>query len=261
MEEEKKDEEFYKEFKLGKDHMLAGVIGVLILAIFVSFATTGFEFDEITKSIIDTNENSINKEGSTQRGIQTDPEFTQDGSILIDSLIDDDISKGSKDAPIVVVEFSDFQCPFCAKFYSQTLSQIEKDYVETGKVQFVYRDYPLSNIHPYAQKAAESAECARDQGKFWEYHNLLFENQAVLSDSSLKQFASNLGLDSTQFNECLDSGKYYDETQKDLKDGTTIGIRGTPGFAVGKRGETAQFISGARPYSSFKEVFDLLLNQ
>lgn len=258
MEEEKKDEEFYKEFKLGKDHMLAGFIGVLILAIFVSFATTGFGLDGITKSI--TN-NKIDQKDSGQRGVQTDPEFTQDGSILIDSLIDDDISKGSKDAPIVVVEFSDFQCPFCAKFYSQTLSQIEKDYVETGKIQFVYRDYPLSNIHPYAQKAAESAECARDQGKFWEYHNLLFENQAVLSDSSLKQFASDLGLDSTQFNECLDSDKYYDETQKDLKDGTTIGIRGTPGFAVGKRGEKAQFISGARPYSSFKEVFDSLLNQ
>src|SRR3989344_1487036 len=98
-------------------------------------------------------------------------------SLALSLMDENDPTKGDKNAPIVMLEFSDFQCPFCAKFWAETLPQIEKNYVDTGKVYFVYKDFPLSEIHPFAQQAAEAALCAGEQGKFWEYHDKLFENQ------------------------------------------------------------------------------------
>jgi len=132
-------------------------------------------------------------------------------------LSDNDPSKGDKKAPIVMIEFSDFQCPFCAKFYSETYKQIETDYINTGKVRIVFRDLPLS-FHENAQKAAEAAECANEQGKFWEMHDKLFENQQALEINDLKKYASDLNLDATKFNNCLDTGKYASEIQKDAAD-------------------------------------------
>ena len=164
---------------------------------------------------------------------------------------DDDPVKGNKDAPVTMIEFSDFQCPFCGRFYSQTLAQIQKDYIDTGKVKFVYRDFPLSSIHPQAQIAAEAGECADDQGKFWEYHNKIFENQALLSEASLKQWAVDLGLDADEFNDCLDSGKQKQEVQKDFNDGSSYGVSGTPAFFI-----NGVMVSGAQPFANFKAVID-----
>ena len=141
---------------------------------------------------------------------------------------DDDPVLGNKNAPVTVIEFSDFQCPFCERFYSQTLPLLEQNYISTGKVKLVYRDFPLSSIHPDAQKAAEAAECADEQGKFKEMHDKLFENQNSLSTSSLKSYAAQLGLDAAKFNGCLDSGKYASEVQKDFNDGSAAGVSGTP---------------------------------
>src|SRR3989344_6120600 len=142
-------------------------------------------------------------------------------------LVDDDPYLGKKDAPLVMVEFSDFQCPFCARFRQQAFDQIKQQYVDTGKVKFVYRDFPLESIHPTARKAAEASECADEQGKFWEYHDKIFEDQTALSLDSLKQWAKDLGLDANKFNTCLDSNKYADEVTKDLDDATKSGGRGT----------------------------------
>ncbi len=171
---------------------------------------------------------------------------------------DDDAILGNKNAPITIVEFSDFQCPFCTKFYEQTLPLIEENYIKTGKVKFVYRDFPLS-FHQYAQKAAEAAECAEEQNKFWEYHNILFEKQAEWSIGGidkLKEYTQSLGLNSNNFNGCLDSGKYANEVQKDFNDGQRYGVSGTPTFFI-----NGIKLTGAQPFDAFKQVIEQELNK
>ncbi len=183
----------------------------------------------------------------------------QQPSVDMQALVDDDPSFGDKNAKVVVVEFSDFQCPFCRRFYVQTLSQLEQEYISTGKVLFVYRDFPLSSIHPAAQKSAEAAECADEQGKFREMHDVLFEEQNKLgggtvdySVDDIKKWAATVqGLDVTKFNECLDSDKYKDEVLKDFQDGVNAGVGGTPTFFI-----NGQQVSGAQPFSVFKQVID-----
>jgi len=165
----------------------------------------------------------------------------------------EDPLKGDKDAPVTIVEFSDFQCPFCAKFYSDTFSKIEKEYIQTGKVNLVYRDFPLS-FHGNAQKAAEAAECAQEQGKFWDYHDLLFENQPEWSSGGigeLKNYAKEINLNSEEFNECLDSGAMKEEVEEDFQEGSALGVSGTPAFFI-----NGELISGAQPFSVFKEVIE-----
>lgn len=168
----------------------------------------------------------------------------------IDVSLDDDPVLGDENAPVTIVEFSDFECPFCKRFYDQTYEQLKTEYVDTGKAKLVYRDLPLP-MHANAQKAHEAAECADDQGKFWEYHDALFENQQSLGVSSLKGYAEDLGLDTATFNDCLDSGKHADEVKNDLKDANSYGATGTPTFFInGKK------LVGAQPYQAFKQVID-----
>ncbi len=163
-------------------------------------------------------------------------------------LADDDPVLGSESAPVTIVEFSDFQCPFCARFRAQTFDRIKENFTDKGLVKFVYRDLPLS-FHQYAQKAAEAAQCAHEQGKFWEYHDLLFKNQRSLDVNSLKKYAADLGLDVDKFSECLDSGKYADEIAKDAQDAASLGISGTPGFVI-----NGQVLVGAQPYREFERI-------
>ncbi len=169
--------------------------------------------------------------------------------------IDDDAIKGDIDAPVTIIEFSDYECPFCARFYSQTLSQIEENYIDTGKVRLVYRDFPLS-FHQNAQKAAEAAECAGEQDAYYDMHDKLFENQGSLSVSNYKTWAGELGLDQEEFDNCLDSGEMASEVQKDFSDGQQYGVTGTPGFFV-----NGVKISGAQPYSVFEAAIEAALNE
>ena len=178
-------------------------------------------------------------------------------NVNAESLIDDDPVLGDENAPLTIVEFSDFQCPFCGAFRSQTFDQIKSQYIDTGKVRFVYRDFPLTSIHPNAQKAAEAAECADDQDKFWEYHDKIFDGQSVwasLGVSVFKQYAQELGLDSKKFNDCLDSGKYTNEVNKDAQDAQNAGGRGTPFFIVGNTP-----VSGAQPFANFQVIIEAQL--
>jgi protein-disulfide isomerase len=194
------------------------------------------------------------------------PSNTQNsGSNGIVYLMDDDMTKGSDSAPLVLVEFSDFECPFCGRFSSQTLPSIVTEYVDTGKLQIVYRDFPLS-FHPTAQKAAEATECADDQGKGWEMHDLIYANQGQMGStqasavSTFKSWAIDLNLDSTTFDSCLDSGKYESEVLSDASDGVAIGVRGTPAFRLGRRdGSQIVEISGAQPYEVFQANIEQLL--
>jgi protein-disulfide isomerase len=156
-------------------------------------------------------------------------------------------SKGPKDAPIELIEFSDFQCPFCQRA-NPTVEQVLKTY--GNRIHFVYRHYPLPN-HPNARPAAEAAACAGDQGHFWEYHDQLFANATRLTDADLKQHAVTAGLDASKFNACLDSHKFKGEVDKDVAEGAEAGVSGTPAFFINGRA-----LEGAQPFEAFKRVID-----
>jgi protein-disulfide isomerase len=169
---------------------------------------------------------------------------------------DDDARIGSPDAPVEIIEFSDFQCPFCARA-APTVKQILDEYGDD--VTFVYRDFPLDSIHPFATPAAIASECVREEGgddSYFEYHDKIFANQGALSDASLKSWAQELGYN---IDECLDSQKYLDEVRKDLADAQAAGGRGTPYFVIiGSDGEGTP-LSGAQPFSAFKQIIDAKL--
>jgi protein-disulfide isomerase len=176
--------------------------------------------------------------------------------------------KGMADAPIIFVEFSDFQCPFCQSFFSQTESQLLKAYVDTGKVKFVYKQFPMQDLHPNAREAALSSECANEQGKFWQYHDALFGNQTTWANqnstevsNTFKKYASDLKLDTPSFNSCLDSKKYSSIVDKDSQEASSYGVTGTPTFFIGndKNGYT-QFV-GVQPFPVFQQTIDQQLKQ
>ncbi|MCK9292625.1 MAG: DsbA family protein [archaeon] len=170
-------------------------------------------------------------------------------------LIDDDAIKGDPDAPITIIEFSDYECSFCQRFYYETLPQIQSEYIDKGLVKLVYRDFPISN-HKYAQVSAEAAECAGEQGKYYEMHNLLFEKGVSGGTTSYKRFAKDIGLNTEQFNSCLDNRDQKAEVLNDFKVGQTEGVTGTPAFVI-----NGELIIGAQPFEVFKEVIDRQLAQ
>jgi len=169
---------------------------------------------------------------------------------------------GRADAPVTLVEFSDYQCPFCQRFFATTLPALKKDYIDTGKLRFVYRDFPLE-MHPHAREAAVAAHCAGEQGKYWEMHDALFQYQAALAPAQIAERARALGLDSSRFDQCLTSGRHTASIERGLADGAAAGVQGTPGFVVGKTqpGDTIQGtpIRGAQPLETFRRIIEQLL--
>ena len=169
---------------------------------------------------------------------------------------------GRADAPVTLVEFSDYQCPFCQRFFATTLPALKKDYIDTGKLRFVYRDFPLE-MHPHAREAAVAAHCVGEQGKYWEMHDALFQYQAALAPAQIAERARALGLDSSRFDQCLTSGRHTASIERGLADGAAAGVQGTPGFVVGKTqpGDTIQGtpIRGAQPLETFRRIIEQLL--
>lgn len=168
---------------------------------------------------------------------------------------------GSEDAKVTVIEFSDFQCPFCKSLFETSLPQLKSEYIDTGKVKFHYRHYPLTAIHPNAMKSAIASECANDQDRFWDYHDKLFTSQdewanlaTTAASDKFKEYASGLGLNTGNFNSCLDSDKFKDQVDQDLSDGTAAGVNGTPATFV-----NGILISGAVPFDQFKTQIDAAL--
>ena len=157
-------------------------------------------------------------------------------------------SKGPATAPVTIVEFSDFECPYCGGLFP-TLKQVEKNYAD--KIRIVYRQFPLTNIHPRAEKAAEASLCAYEQQHFWEFHDSMFGNQRELSVADLKQRAVDLKLDPAKFNECLDSGRQVAAIQSDIQEGARVGVTGTPALFINGR-----MLSGNQPYSEIKEIIE-----
>jgi len=159
--------------------------------------------------------------------------------------------KGDPKAPVTIVEFSDFQCPYCKKSES-TLHELLTKY--SGRVKLAYLDFPLREIHPQAQRAAEAARCAGEQGKFWEYHDALYAEQSKLDGAELLTHARALNLDEKSFQSCLNSGKFKSKIEADLQQGSKVGVAGTPGFFI-----NGVFLSGAVPPADFEKIIDTQL--
>ena|SRR6187399_25843 len=157
-------------------------------------------------------------------------------------------SRGPETAPVTIVEFSDFQCPFCGGLFP-TLKAIEKNYPD--KVRLVYRQFPLTNIHPLAQKAAEASLCANDQKRFWEFHDSMFGDQAHLTVEDLKKRAVDLKLNTSEFNACLDGGVKEGAVKKDIDEGSKLGVRSTPSMFINGRG-----LAGNQPYADIRDMIE-----
>lgn len=192
----------------------------------------------------------------------TEPEPATDPPPIIPSA-DDDPVLGSSDAPITIIEFSDFQCPFCARFYTETLPDLKSAYIETGVAKLVYRDFPIQSIHPNAVAAAVASECAHEQDAYWDYHDILFENMRLWGDldsvSAIEVFqtyAADMELDTDAFDECLGSGDHISEVASDYADGVSYGVTGTPAFFVGNDQVGYVLVSGAQPFSVFQTAIE-----
>lgn len=161
---------------------------------------------------------------------------------------------GPEDAPVTIVEFTDYECPFCGRHFRETLPQLFTEY--EGEIKYVVLNFPISAVHPFAEKAAEAAECAYDQGFFWEYHDLLFQNSQALGTDRLKGYAREIGMDSEAFDMCLDSGAKTERVLQDFRDGRSYSVTGTPTFFI-----NGQALVGAQPFSSFQTVIDAALGR
>jgi protein-disulfide isomerase len=172
---------------------------------------------------------------------------------------------GSKDARVTLVEFSDFQCPFCARHSQQTLPAIVKGYIDAGKVKYVFRDFPIAALHPNAEKSHEAAYCAGEQGKYWEMHDRFFGNIHGQEAQELTAHARALRLDVRKFGACLASGRHAATVRKAVEEGQRAGVRGTPTFFVGVSGDgrtvqATRILRGAQPYEQFKGLIDIALS-
>lgn len=235
-------------------------IGTSIYSLFVS---TGFNFTDDYK--LATNEKDFKQQVYqsvdayiAEKSGQAPPTVT--GPIEVN--LDDDPVKGDSDAPVTIVEFSDYECPFCGRYFNDTLPQITEKYINTGKVKYVFRDAPLP-FHPNAIPAANAAECVRDQSDdetYFQYHDILFKNQTALSVEKLKEYASTITtIDQAEFGSCMESGKFNDEIATDLAEAQeyatqTVGKFGTPMFFI-----NGMPVSGAQPYAVFEAAIEKAL--
>jgi protein-disulfide isomerase len=228
--------------------LFAGIAATAV--VFLLVGTPGSAADSKVKGTAAANLNTNTAQPSAPAGDAT--KITQPTK--------DDHYRGADPAKakVTLVTYTDFQCPFCDQLHP-TLQRIVDENPDT--ISWVYRDYPLTSIHPQAQSAANAAECASEQDKFWEYADALFAKQAQLADGLYATIASDLGLNEKKFNECYSSKKYQDDITAQSSEGDSAGVTGTPATFVLKGNDLAsgQLISGALPYDTFKSVIDGLL--
>jgi protein-disulfide isomerase len=254
----------------GKVSVKKSTFNGLIIGLIVAVGVTAFIAGTYTSNL---NSNQISEEDLEEAIAKLELKLlqnqlpTEQPKLVMKISADNDPVIGNLDAPITIIEFSDFQCPFCARFYTQTLPLIYEEYIDQGKVKLVFRDYPIQSIHPNAVPASVASECANEQGKFKEMHDILFDNQNQWSGqetgdalSLFSQYATEIQLEQETFDSCLTSGKYIEEIQKDLSDGQNYGVTGTPGFFIGNDQIGYVELKGAQPFDSFKKVIDAQLD-
>lgn len=245
----------YIEFKLPKlrfqDSPLSPlwVILLLVFSFLLGMSTMKLMYTEKTLDAV----LSQNGTQAQQQNQPTEPALGPKVDVQIGNLP----LLGNKDAKLTIVEFSDFQCPYCKRFYDETYEQLKKDYVESGKARFAYRHMPLAS-HPLAQDAGEAAECANEQNSFWEYHDTLFNSfndwASLTTETAIPKFvalAGDLGLNTAEFEACLTSNKHDQTVKDDLAAGSTAGVSGTPTFFI-----NGKPLVGAHPYQTFKTLID-----
>jgi protein-disulfide isomerase len=237
-------------------------VGLMIASFLIGSLWTKVQYLE-KGGVLTKGAATANAQGVAQQAPQALP--TEDLSPKKVS-IDDDPVLGDKNAKITLIDFTDYECPFCKRYFDETLSQIKKDYIDTGKIKYVVRDLPLS-FHANAHKEAQAAECAREQGgdeAYFKYHDQIFKrttsNGTGLALTELSVIANDLGLNGNALQTCLDSDTFKAEVDKDLADAATVGATGTPTFFIGKSTAdgviTGTKIVGAQPYSAFKTEID-----
>ena len=200
-----------------------------------------------------------------KRLLERSPEPTQP---LPESLmvVGDAPFKGNAEAPITLIEFSDYQCPFCARHARDTLAEIDKAYVSTGKVRYVFRNFPIEGIHPLAFRAHEAAACAAEQGKFWEMHTRLFANPKALDAEELPKHAERIGLEMSGFRTCFDSRRHSIRVRRDIAEGRSLGVNGTPMFFLGVtqpedgKVKVLRMLRGAQDFEAFRNAIESLLH-
>jgi protein-disulfide isomerase len=162
---------------------------------------------------------------------------------------------GDPDAPVTFIEYSDYQCPFCKKFTIETLPSIREEYVDNGKVRFIFKDFPLE-IHKEARSAAVAAHCAGEQGRYYEYHDILFANSRNITRPNIVSWAGNMGLDADAFSRCLDDPDQMTKVEKSLQDARALGVRGTPTFTI-----NGHLLAGAQPLAAFRQLIEAELKK
>jgi len=225
-------------FTLG---ILAGVTIASIAGMIMMYSYVG---GEVTEDI------SNGKVAGVEDVVDTNTAPTPTPTVADIEVGSDEFIRGDENAPVTLVEWSDFECSYCSRLMP-IMEQILEDY--DGQVKLVYRHFPLS-FHTNAQKAAEASECAGDQDNFWEMHDIIFENQSAITVSDLKGYATELGLNASTFNDCLDNGTHEQKVLDDFTEGTTVGVQGTPATFV-----NGTMVSGAQPYESFAAAIDAAL--
>lgn len=241
------------------------IVGLLLVSIFLVSACA--------QKQVERPEDFIGKGTPVTQQVQADDK----SSTLTDKLIEDDYVLGNANAPVAIIEFGDFQCPFCTKVFLETEPKIREEYINTGKVKWVMRDF-IAPYHTKGDEAAIAAQCAGLQGKYFEMHDKLFSNsftsdnwgddkaisrQSGYTESKaielFKSYAKELGLDSKKFNDCLDNKQFADEISKDKSDGQATGVTGTPTFLIGNDKNGFTKVVGSQPYTVFKQVIDAKL--
>lgn len=258
-----------KEIKgMRKRIMLAGaMVGLLLLTTVASkgIAQSKSDFDALKKQI----DALLEGQKAMQKDIQAIKDIASGKKPPLENVLislDGSHSIGEESAPVTVVEFADYQCPFCGRHAATTYGELLADYVKTGKVRYIYKDFPLERLHPFAFKAAEAAQCAGEQGRYWEMHDRLFKNQDALTPSDLKAYGVALELDTVKYQQCLDSDKYATTIRSSLQEGQKYGVTGTPSFFFGtydaeqSKVKAISAFSGAQPYPNFQKAIDAILN-
>lgn len=220
------------------------------------------------KSQSSTKSSDLQEQQQQQQSQSTNSSNIVDNPISIIDLINQSSIKGKANASVSIIEFSDFQCPYCAFFYSEVLPQLEKDYINTEKLNLVYKHFPLVQVHSNTYDASNAAECAREQSKFWEYHDILWQtqnewaNQIIdIAIDKFKDFALHLGLNSMDFDFCFYAKKYSNKIYNDYQQGLKYGVSATPSFfIINNYNEEYDILVGVQSYSIFKQIIDQYLN-